>query len=165
MCSQSVVFGVPSTADGIGEAILVQFNSFVNGPDADLSSTDYRSQVFTYVVLYLVTALVLFLLLAQAQRHVPALPWPLPCPSLSRYLALPPAIGTRSGLPYSFSSPSSSMHSMLLLRRHTASWTTPSSLLASHSQAVLVRRSATPLTALSARLLNCGDPKSPLVSR
>jgi preprotein translocase subunit SecY len=63
--AQSVVFGVASTADGLFGAILQQFDFFVNGQELELSAQAYKAQPITYLVLYFVSSLALFLLLSQ----------------------------------------------------------------------------------------------------
>ena len=64
---QAMMFGVAGNFHGTYEALMLQFDYFVNGQDLDLGSEDYASQPLMYLLLYSVTSIVLFLLLSQVR--------------------------------------------------------------------------------------------------
>ena len=57
--------GGASSFDSTSAALLVQLDNFVNGPDLELNGEGYSSQRTTYLLLYLSSSIVLFLLFSQ----------------------------------------------------------------------------------------------------
>ena len=60
------MFGVAGAFNGVSEALLLQFDYFVNGQELTLDGEDYSSQHNTYLLLYMTSSIVLFLLFSQA---------------------------------------------------------------------------------------------------